>query len=606
MKQLNIIYKENRTVIIAVLSFMSAVCTLMSFRCQNVNNRFYFPFDFWGLESTFAIGLMTCLYFFIIRKGMNFRILILAVLLAVFTLIGFCYANSFSGIMALVNGKKQLVKSCFYFYGYGILYYIGLLTLNDLITKINEPNAENHSNINERSKKVLIRYAIPLIALWMIYLIIQWPGTLSFDSGQMLKEIVGIEPLEANNPVFQIFFIGAFFRLGVLLGNANIGLFLYCMVQIIALAFCVSYSFLLLRQLGISGRIGKLLYGLYIINPVVAWYVIFIGKDTNFGICVFWFLNLSLDLYLNAEKCLHSKRFFASVFIDCILTGLFRNAGIWLIIAYLAVFIIVIGKRRKQIKLWHISILAMAFALLFVWKSVLPAVLNIERQSPLQDSSIAMQQVGRYVTVYKNELTDEELTLLNNVFDVDKISETYDPEIADGVWQSIKQPISKEEWCSFQQVHKLFFIKHKTVYIDAMLNKSYGYLYPDCVGRSKGYVFNGLSNVAHINDSGDYDLSSAFPRCVSFVSSFQAFLRKVPIVSLFTSCGFYAWVLVICSYFTLFIGRNATLGGLFLPSYFLLLGAMASPCNAYFRYITALVFMMPVFIGICIGSNRKE
>lgn len=606
MKQLNIIYKENRTLIIAVLSSMSAVCTLMSFQCQNVNNRFYFSLDFWGINSAFTVCLVTCLYFFVIRrKGMNIRILILAVLLAGFTLIGFCYANSFSGIMALVNGKKQLVKSCFYFYGYWFLYYVGLSILNDLITKINEPNADNQNNI-EISQIRLIRFTIPLIFVWMIYLIVQWPGTLSFDSGQMLKEIVGIEPLEANNPVFQIFFIRAFFQLGVLLRNANIGLFLYCLLQIIALAFCVSYSFLLLQQLGISERIEKLLYGLYIINPVVAWYIIFIGKDTNFGICVFWFLTLSLDFYLNAEKCLHSKRFFTAVFIDCILTGLFRNAGIWLIIAYFAVFVIVIGKRRKQIKLLHICVFALAFALLFIWKSVIPVVLDIEKQSPLQDSSIAMQQVGRYVTVYKNELTDEELTLLNNVFDVDKISETYDPEIADGVWQSIKQPISKEEWCSFQQVHKLFFIKHKTVYIDAMLNKSYGYLYPDCVGRSKGYVFNGLSNVAHINDSGDYDLSSAFPRCVSFVSSFQAFLRKVPIVSLFTSCGFYAWVLVICSYFTLFIGRNATLGGLFLPSYFLLLGAMASPCNAYFRYITALVFMMPVFIGICIGSNRKE
>ena len=76
-----------------------------------------------------------------------------------------------------------------------------------------------------------------ILLCWLPYFYWIFPGTVSNDSVTQVLEIIGVEKLGNANPIFQTALIYFFRGAGKVLGSADAGVFLYCMVQALLMAW---------------------------------------------------------------------------------------------------------------------------------------------------------------------------------------------------------------------------------------------------------------------------------------------------------------------------------------------------------------------------------
>ena len=117
-----------------------------------------------------------------------------------------------------------------------------------------------------------------------------------YDTGTSILYSLGIDRSNANNPVFQTFLYGLVYRFGAWLGNVSIGIFIYCMAQMLLFAAVISHGVVLLKTMGVPSWLlicTLLLYGLFPIFPL---YAFTMGKDSNFALCLLSFSILLLQM----------------------------------------------------------------------------------------------------------------------------------------------------------------------------------------------------------------------------------------------------------------------------------------------------------------------
>ena len=57
-------------------------------------------------------------------------------------------------------------------------------------------------------------------------------GTITYDSGTSITDFLGMTNITSNNPLFQNILMGSFYSLGKALGNTDLGITLYCSLQV--------------------------------------------------------------------------------------------------------------------------------------------------------------------------------------------------------------------------------------------------------------------------------------------------------------------------------------------------------------------------------------
>ena len=145
------------------------------------------------------------------------------------------------------------------------------------------------------------------------------------------------------------------------------------------------------------------------------------------------------------------------------------------------------------------------------------------------------------------------------------------------------------------------FFRHPTVYIQATLNNTYGYFYPENIGVYKDLLFT----------SECIDESKIFaPEALKdFSFKFRDFLMKfrdIPVIGLSMSLGFYVWMdIFIMAYFMLF-RRDKKFAVINIPVLVTLLTCIASPVNNTMRYGLPIMFAAQILICMCFRSKSEE
>lgn len=564
------------------------------------------------------IGSVLLIYFIykfyqkstIIPKKKSLKVL--SLILAFFMIFG----NSFMcvGSTALIfKNIGYFLLSLIMYIGY---YYLFLVLISYLFRFLDKNNFSEENKEKKDNKFVATFKKHPflfslcfIVICWLPYIISYYPIILSPDPSFQIRQFFGIRTKYADyailldenvvmtnhHPVTHTMLLGGCLKLGTMIGNDNLGLFFYSIIQISVLASVLAFSIYYMQKMGLKTKylIGVLL--IYALVPMFPLYAMSGVKDVLFGAFIFLYFIFLHNLV--KTKCEGYKWWnYLLIIILLILICLFRNNGIHVLILSLPFTLIIARKKWKQL----LTVMVCVFGFYGVFDKVILPYYKITPGSIREMLSVPFQQTARLAKYHGDELTEEGIAAIDKILGYDDLAERYDPELADPVKNEFNKYATDEDLKEYFKVWFNGLIKHPGTYIEATMNNVYGFFYPE---KTKWYVYYKFDD--RITENGfDYHYNS-LETSRNILSEYAVAFPYIPGIGLISNIGFNVWII-----FTLFayaIYKKLYKNILVLaPALILILVCVVGPANTYFRYALPFIFAMPFIIGVFLEKRENN
>lgn len=436
-----------------------------------------------------------------------------------------------------------------------------------------------------------------LLIIWMPIILLSYPGNLCYDCLGQIQQGLGLATYSTHHPLLHTLIVSGIIKIGKFFtGSKNIGLFLYILFQavILAAALAGTVSRLARRQASFVMRFAVVC--IYVFAPVYSNIVSTAIKDVPFMAAVIWYILLLEELVTEgfAEK---KPLYWVKLVLVQALVGLLRNNGIYMVVITGIVFACAYRK-KTEIKRTLILLLCMAVLPFLIYKGgneIMAHALSAERGSVAEMFSIPFQQTARYLQVYRNELTEEERTAIEDVLtDVETVAERYNPDSSDAVKALYRKDAGAGELAAYFKVWFTCFFKHPAVYVEAFFVHVYGWFDPE------------VSNAIRYEAESDlFRQSGLFAGADKVLIFFYRFVEYIPFLALLENVGAYTWLLFILAGAA--IRKKSRKGILLVPLFISLLICMAAPCfYLHPRYAFPIMFTIPFLYGILSGGENEN
>lgn len=189
----------------------------------------------------------------------------------------------------LYETTGQIVKS--------IIYYIGTVNLLIFIGKAVFIFADREGSkplydmsLNKGMKRTGYKTFLFLMVFWIPHLIMAYPASIISDAWSQLSMYYGRKTFTAHHPPFHTWVIGMAVRLGETMGSANMGLFLFILVQSVIFAVILSYGIMTMKKMDSPKWLIRLTLFIAVTAPYYTAYIGLITKDTLYSYFVVLFL----------------------------------------------------------------------------------------------------------------------------------------------------------------------------------------------------------------------------------------------------------------------------------------------------------------------------
>lgn len=592
--------KQNKTYYLRiVLAFILALSTSFSFviadKCKFSFNNFVYS-NINMLESIFAV-----LLFFLFKKAVNKKyrhpllINIISVIFAFLTITLQEY-HSFYSIGNLFTSKVKILVYLLSVISYFALYR-SFFTLLFIKTENILLKQKNSLKLNKWRCMGII------LLLWIPFYIMVFPGTIQWDNVTMLKIAYGINPLSNDNPIVQTLILWLFSRVGILFGNDTVSVVLLILSQMLVIAYMFGSIIYRMIKAGISNifiYISLLFIGLL---PVYPSYVTSLGKDVLFAIPILAISIMLYDFAVSPEQFFVKKINFIKVFVIILLLCLLRNVGLFVSILALTPFFIysLIKYKIKALPLFLAFILALSLNLLII-KVLLPK-LNIKEETKSANLSIPLQQITRTIKYNgKDALTEEEFINFSAVMNIDIAVNVYNQEISDAVKNTFNDKATKEQLNNFWKSWKSLGKRYPRNYAAATIYNSIGYFVPGITTTVKPMFFWSYTSIGDLKGKFEIIEHSHLKELAHYGTSV---IQRIPPFGIIISTGFAQWFNIISLFIVIVTKKYKYLFAL-LPAITVGLGLVASPVNAYFRYIIPAYFSITLSFTIALKVLKLE
>lgn len=422
-------------------------------------------------------------------KG-SWAALLLAGITALVWLMGACFLCG-GDLSTICSSPGQTVKAVIYYFGSAWFLYIMLRCFCFLLdsgwdTKLKFRGPKGLSAFLSRRRFWVT--AAGLLLCWSVPLAVCYPAAFCTDAWMQLAQYWGSEPFTAHHPPVHILLLGVFSRLGLALGSANFGLFLFALLQAFAFALTLAYVFCLYEKLGAPKWIRLLSFLTAVFSPFIADRVGTLLKDVPYSMAFLLMTAQFIYAVLDTEAFLKSKRQLLLTALAIIGVLLMRNNGRYVLypsIALAAAALVVKRKylgRSKTVKLLLLMLLPVAAA-----AAINGAIIkhyNIAPGSVAETLSLPFQQTARYVRDYGSEVTEEEREAIDAVLPYDRLAELYNPIISDPVKEEFRDEAGGAQLKAYLQVWLKMFFKHPLTYVEATANQIYALVFPFAENRT--------------------------------------------------------------------------------------------------------------------------
>lgn len=553
------------------------------------------------------INIIITIFLLLFRKQKNksnIWINILSIIFSLIYILGYSYMKTSSAILVF-GGIDLFLLSFISTIGYFIFFNYLLKLLFKLFDSDYFIKNINLGKFNKSFEEHPFLSSIGIIFIcWIIYIIAFYPAILTPDSSFEIRQFFGIWTkyndysimLDENvlitnhHPVIYTLFLGGCLKFGNFIGNDNFGLFLCSLTQIICLASTFAYSIMYLKKVGLSNKLRFIILLIYALCPMFPMYAMTLVKDVIFGCFIMLFI---IFLHKFIKKYKFNYICFGLVMLGIIL---FRNNGYHVLVF---VFILMLLFNYKKCRLPLISLI-LVIILSTCYNDIILPHFKITPGSVREILSVPFQQTARYYRDHKFDMTSSDIEIVDKILDVSDLDTRYKEEISDPVKNRFNKYTTNDDLKAYFKVWFKGFLKHPVTYIDATINNTYGYFYPE---KTNWYVYYKFDS--RIVDNGFNYHYNNLSIVRNVLSSIAVVLPSIPIIGLIPNIAFNIWCLLIMMFYFIYKKKRSNII-LLLPSFGLLLVCILSPVNCYFRYALPYVFAMPFLFGLFIDLIKGE
>lgn len=450
---------------------------------------------------------------------------------------------------------------------------------------------------NEAKHPVLFFAAAAAVmaAINLAYLFFcKYPGVAPYDTVSQVKQAMGLSALSNWTPYWHTITIRFFYNIGFsLFGNVNDALGFYTACQAVFASVCCAYALVTLYQLGLPRWILGCAFFLYALLPYNIAFSVTIGKDVLFGLGLLLMLTAFCRILLNVGK---SKILNVVFFVVGGLGfSLWRTNG-WPV--YL-IFVLILAIALRMTHRKYLGV--MAVVALAGWYFLNPYLQarDVPNGYMTETMAVPFQQIAR-VIVNERDLTEEENTLLSEIFDLDAVKRLYEPIRVDPIkfeaFKKSQREYFEENLLSYAGLWIRLGMKYPQDYLEAWVDQTKGFWHG-------GYDMGVYDKQFPGNSLGIVNRPEEGPAAKVFNQYFRLFERPDGLQFL-KSIGFVVWITLICLFINIVKDRRQAL--LAVPCLILLISFWAGvPVYAEFRYAYPMFVTSPLVLFTTLAEPRK-
>lgn len=461
-------------------------------------------------------------------------------------------------------------------------------------------------------KKTFFLVLGALFVCWLPTWLAYFPGICAYDTTIQMGQIAD-GTYNTHHPLAHTLLLGGFWNLGRSLGNANIGIGLYTLLQMLVLAAAFAAVSALLARRGIKRPI---IIGLTIVTALfpVNWYMsVTTTKDILFTVFVLLGFFLFLEILWQENGASYGWHIgYVAVTIGMIL---FRNNGMYaLLVVWVFLILAVFWTRKKGQKQYKGLLAGTTIALVAgcLLMAMLAKVTDAQEGDKREMLSMPIQQLARSMIYHGGvglvpeddaTLAEEDKALIRELF-WNVGYEGYRADISDPVKKMTNTAVVRYQPVRFAKTYLKLLLQYPGDYINATLGTNAGFLNPDDKthatinknGRDVGLGYIQTRWVdAELNPKGIYkDSKWAWLRNVLETFADENMYLKIPILRYLVAPGLYLWCYMLLAAWLLIHKRYGEL----LPFTFVLgyyLTLFLGP-TVQLRYLYPLMVVLPYLL----------
>ncbi|MBO7674642.1 MAG: hypothetical protein J6S63_06495 [Atopobiaceae bacterium] len=548
---------------------------------------------------------------------------VVSAVFAVFTVSGRCYdtkdiSQSFLSLFSH-SVHNKVVLACL-LVGAFSLFHVFLCSLGGLYK--NACAWWERMAVANRIERLLfgrhapLRQMLLLLLCWVPQLLIRFPGYATVDAFHSLAQYQGQIAFSTKHPLIYTLVFGHFVDLGVAMGHPNYGLFLFVALQTLVTAGVIVYTLGTLKALDVPCWLRAITLLVFTFSPIVFSLASTAIKDLPFILGFMLVLDETAWFLYGREGRSRLARHLVIFAIGMALL-FFRNNGTYT--AYLLCLLFVLRVAFVSIRQRHIDVAGVAVVLTLALTTCAGQVINSHLVASLGAQQVTtrvlysstIQQIGRYLNQYPDDVSTAEMQKIQKVMDVSKqdYAKKYDPLKFDSVKGYFNQDATADELKDFLATWLALGQRHPDVYLASIMHQNYLMFSPL---KADVKFYKRISDVwKKSNAEYAYDFSDVFSEKKALVP-LQDGLRKMygsiskfPVIGLFSSVGLanlvffgliaYALVLKRFDWLMLALPCFLTIGITFFGPAF----------SGNARYLYPLLWSMPLLVGSLVTAASQ-
>ena len=327
-------------------------------------------------------------------------------------------------------------------------------------------------------------YKIKPLYIWLIVtaiLLVTWlPYLLSFAPGAVLSD--SFSSIEQNStgvysnhhPLLYTLLVGFFVKIGIFLGNINIGIFLYSCFQYCLLAMTLGYVVTFLAKYKVKKIPLGLVATFFALCPIFPSYTIIMWKDPIFSMALLFLGLMLFDFAKNNFQEL--KWYHYTLLVLCTLAvTFFRNNGVYILILLIPIFYLLFRKPALKTSLAMLGALAIAL----IVQGPIYSMLNIYKPS-VEAFGVPLQQIAYAISTNEDSFTEEEKEFLGEIMPLESWKRAYTPLIVDNIkWdEDFNTEFFESHLKEFLKIWALKIPSNFGGYVKAYLLETLGFWHP--------------------------------------------------------------------------------------------------------------------------------
>lgn len=439
-----------------------------------------------------------------------------------------------------------------------------------------------------------------IILAWMPSYIASFPGVFSYDAPHQFSQFYTMN-IGNNQPVLSsgiLFYLISFGK--YVFGTYEGGLAFYIALQIVFCSMILAYSSRFISKLEIPNIVQISVVLFFALFPVNHLFAVNATKDVPFSFLVALLIIFILEIIYDSEK------FFTSLLLQirfCLIVTLmlfFRNTGIYIFLMFIPVFLITFRKR-------YLKIIIICLLCILPYKIItgpLYTYYHIPQSNISEAFSIPVQQMANAFINNKDNLTNVQNKLFYDVmpnWEIKEYQEKYHPRNSDYIRPQFNTDKFSENPMIYLKNYVSIGIDYPVEYIDALLNNTLGYWYPEMILPDEStypqkyieYTNSTYPGIEMMTNRYDFiPILSEFYKKIGEDGAYA----KIPILSMFFSIGFISWLTLICG--AVFCYNKKYM--LLLPIWLL----FSVWCTSFvgpvvlLRYVYSLFLCLPIIIAV--------